>query len=282
MEIEFENVSYTYNYKTPLRKVALRDIDLIFKTGKINCLLGKSGSGKTTLIELINALLEPTKGKITIDEFTLKKGVKIKNINDLRFNIGLIFQFPEEQIFCNTVYKEITFGMRYFNYKKDDLYNRAKQSLAMVGLGEEYLKRDPYTLSRGEMRKVAIASVLAYNPKVLIFDEPTVGLDDIAKTNFIKLLKTLKGKFNKTIILVTHDVDMVYEVADYIYVLQSGEVVIQGDKYKVFNHKLLNEYGIRTPKVLNFIHMAKKLKGIKLMQRDNINDLIKDVYRNVK
>lgn len=282
MEIEFNNVSYTYNYKTPLRKVALRDIDLKFKEGKINTIIGKSGSGKTTLIELINALLEPTKGNITIDDFVLKKGLKIKNINELRFNIGLIFQFPEDQIFCNTVEKEIIFGMKYFNYKKGSTKERAIQALKMVGLDETYLKQDPFTLSRGEMRRVAIASVLAFNPKVLIFDEPTVGLDSIARENFIELIKILKEKFNKTIILVTHDSDLVYQISDYIYVLQSGEIVIEGDKYKVFNHKLINEYGIRTPKILEFIKLVKEKKGIKLIQRDNINDLIKDVYRSVK
>ncbi len=281
MEIEFKNVSYTYNYKTPLRKVALRDIDLKFKTGKINVIMGKSGSGKTTLVELINALLEPTKGKIEIDDFILQRGFKIKNINDLRFNIGLVFQFPEDQIFSKTVKKEIIFGMKYFNYKKGTEEERAIKALQMVGLDESYLERDPFTLSRGEMRRVAIASVLAFNPSVIIFDEPTVGLDSLAKANFMKLIKILKDKYNKTIIIVTHDSDMVFEISDYIYVLQSGEIVVEGDKFKVFNYNLIEEYGIRIPRILDFINRAKK-KGIKLMQRDDIKDLIKDVYRNVK
>lgn len=281
MEIEFKNVSYVYNLNTPLRKLALEEINLKFKEGKINVIMGKSGSGKTTLAQLINALLKPTRGKIEIDDFVIERNLKMKNINDLRVNVGFVFQFPEEQIFNKTVKKEIVFGMKYLNYKKGSEDERAAMALKMVGLDESYLKRDPFTLSGGEMRRVAIASILAFNPKVIVFDEPTVGLDSLAKKNLIRLIKMLKNKYKKTIIIITHDSDMAYEISDYMYILQSGEIVIEGDKYKVFNHKLIQEYGIKLPKIIEFTQKARK-KGIKLMQRDDINDLIKDVYRNVK
>lgn len=281
MEIEFKNVSYVYNLNTPLRKLALEEINLKFKEGKINVIMGKSGSGKTTLAQLINALLKPTRGKIEIDDFVIERNLKMKNINDLRVNVGFVFQFPEEQIFNKTVKKEIVFGMKYLNYKKGSEDERAAMALKMVGLDESYLKRDPFTLSGGEMRRVAIASILAFNPKVIIFDEPTVGLDSLAKKNLIRLIKMLKNKYKKTIIIITHDSDMAYEISDYMYILQSGEIVIEGDKYKTFNHKLIEDYGIKLPRIIEFTQKARK-KGIKLMQRDDINDLIKDVYRNVK
>lgn len=282
MEIKYDNVSYIYNAKTALRKRALTGIDLEIKEGKINGIIGRSGSGKTTLVELLNALIIPTSGSIKVDNFVISKKNKIKNINDLRVNVGLIFQFPEEQFFNLKVEDEIKFGMKYFKIKDSDIKARSIEALKMVGLDEEYLGKDTFKLSSGEMRKVAIASILAFNPELIILDEPTIGLDSISKKQLIYLIRTLKNKYNKTIIIITHDVDLLHQISDYIFVLDSGKLVLEGAKYSVFTNDKLKEYGIDAPRIIQFEKLVQKNKGIKLGYRDDVNDLIKDIYRYAK
>ena len=238
MEIKFNNVYFSYNKNTPIENEVLKNINLDIKEGKISSIIGRSGSGKSTLVEMINALNIPSKGEVKINDFIItNKSKRIKNINDLRVNIGLIFQFPEEQFFNMTVYDEISFGMKYFNYKTKDIEKRVKDSLKMVGLNQNYINRNPFTLSNGEKRKVAIASILAFNPEVIILDEPTIGLDSISKKNLIMLLRNLKTRYKKTIIIVSHDNDLIHKISDYIYVLDNGEIVVEGDKYTVFKEE---------------------------------------------
>ena len=195
MEIKYENVSYVYNPKTALKKVALKDINLVIQDSQINALIGTSGSGKTTLIELLNSLLVPTKGKVIVDKDIIANKGYIKNINQLRRKVGIVFQFPEEQFFNLTVKKEIEFGLLSFNYRTNELDKRVSDALKMVGLDDSYLERDPFKLSNGEQRKVAIASILVFNPKIIVFDEPTIGLDYDSKKNLIKLIRMLKNIF---------------------------------------------------------------------------------------
>lgn len=282
MEIKFRNTSYIYNDKTPLRKVALTNVNLSVKEGLINGIIGKSGSGKTTLIEMINALILPTSGSVLVGRFLLERNKRFVHINRLRFEVGLVFQYPEEQFFCPTVKKEIAFGMKYFSYQLDRQDKRILDALKMVGLDETYLERDPFSLSSGEMRKVAIASVLAFNPKVLILDEPTIGLDSASKNSLIKLLKMLKNRYHKTIIVVTHDTDFLHRIADHIFVMKQGMLVFEGNKYDVFTNPSLEDWGVVAPHIVTFEMMTLQKKGIKLGYRDDINDLIKDVYRYVK
>ncbi|HPF83238.1 MAG TPA: ATP-binding cassette domain-containing protein [Bacilli bacterium] len=284
MEIKFNNVSYAYNNNTPIKVEALKDINLNFIEGKLTSLIGRSGSGKTTIAELCNALLFPQNGKIGIGSYTLtSKGVNKKDVNKLRVNVGLVFQFPEEQFFNMTVKEEISFGMKYFKYKTNKIDTRTSEALKMVGLDDTYLERNPFTLSSGEKRKVAIASILAFNPDVIILDEPTIGLDSESKKNLIQLIRKLKTRLNRTIILISHDMEIVHAISDYIYVLDKGKIVLEGDKYFVFKQEdELKEYGIRVPKIMEFSNKVLKEKGIKIGYRDDINDLIKDIYRYVK
>ena len=284
MEIKFNNVYFSYNKNTPIENEVLKNINLDIKEGKISSIIGRSGSGKSTLVEMINALNIPSKGEVKINDFIITdKSKRIKNINDLRVNIGLIFQFPEEQFFNMTVYDEISFGMKYLNYKTKDIEKRVKDSLKMVGLNQNYINRNPFTLSNGEKRKVAIASVLAFNPEVIILDEPTIGLDSISKKNLIMLLRNLKTRYKKTIIIVSHDNDLIHKISDYIYVLDNGEIVVEGDKYTVFkDEEKLKKYGIRVPNEIEFANLVYKKTGKKIGYRDDINDIIKDVYRNAR
>lgn len=280
MEIKFNDVEF--NYSKNLEKV-LNKINLQFKKGEINGIIGQNGSGKTTLIEMINALNIPTNGFVQVDDFLVEKKNRIKKINDLRKNVGLVFQFPEEQIFNNTVQKELEFSLKTFNYDKERSTQLINEALNMVGLDNTYANRDPFTLSDGEMRKVALASILIYDPKVIILDEPTIGLDNASKKNFIKIIKDLKRKYKKTIIVVSHDVDMMLKLVDYIFVLNNGKIVLEGTKYEVFTEeKKLNDLGISIPKIIEFENLVQREKGIKLGYRDEINDLIKDIFRYAK
>ena len=278
MEIKFNHVSFSYGNND-----VLSDIDVIIPDGKITGIVGKSGSGKTTLIQLINGLLLPTSGSVEVGSFILEAHKKISNINALRFDVGMVFQFPEEQFFHTTVAKEIGFGIEQFNYKKDKKDERISEALKMVGLNDSYLSRDPFSLSNGEKRKIAIASILIFNPKVIIFDEPTIGLDFESKKSFIRLVKLLKKRYNKTIIISSHDTDFLHSLVDNVIVLNQGKIVLTGDKYEVFKQEnRLRKYGVISPKLISFSNKVLEKKKIKIGYRDEMNDLIKDIYRYVK
>ena len=281
MEVKFNDVYYVYNEKTPISKMVLGNINATFKEGTINGIVGKSGSGKTTLIELINALIIPTKGKIEVGSNVISKTRKIKNVNNLRYKIGLVFQIPEEQFFCNTVKEEIEFGMKYFKKSVKSIEKHVSDALLMVGLDDSYLNRNPFTLSSGEMRKVAIASILAFNPKVVILDEPTIGLDNQSKKNLIKIIKLLKNRYKKTVIIVSNDTDLLLQIADHVVLLDKGKIIYDNNKYEVFKQDL-EKYGLKRPKIIEFEQMVLEKKNLKIGYRDDINDLMKDVYRYVK
>ena len=281
MEVKFNHVFYVYNARTPLFKVALNNINVTFKENKITSIIGKSGSGKTTLIELINALIIPTKGNIQVGSRVISKTRKIKNINNLRYKIGLVFQTPEEQFFCKTVKEEIEFGMQYFHKSVKSIEKHVSDALIMMELDDSYLNRNPFTLSSGEMRKVAIASILAFNPKIIILDEPTIGLDNKSKENLIKIIKLLKNRYKKTIIVVSNDTDLLLKISDHVIVLDKGKVVLEGNKYDVFKQDI-EKYSLKRPKITEFEQLVLEKKGIKIGYRDDINDLMKDVYRYVK
>lgn len=283
MEIKYDDVSYIYNAKTPLKKVALKNINLVIQDAKINALIGTSGSGKTTLIELLNSLLVPTTGKVIVDEDIISNKSHVKNINTLRRKVGIVFQFPEEQFFNLTVKKEIEFGLLSFNYRTNEIDKRVSDVLKMVGLDDTYLDRDPFKLSNGEQRKVAIASILVFNPKIIVFDEPTIGLDYESKKNLIKLIRMLKNRYNKTIIIISHDIDFIHSISDYVILLDNGNLILTGNKYDILaNPSALEYYNLPMPKVVEFAYKVFKDKGIKMGYRDDINDLLKDIYRYVK
>ena len=282
MEIEFNNVDFKYKKINYLEKEILKNINIKFIEGKISAIIGKSGSGKTTLVELINNLLLPTSGNIKVGNYLLTDK-RNKDELKLRCDVSLLFQFPEEQFFTNTVKDELETILKLSNYKLNEINKRVTDSIKMVGLNENYLYCSPFKLSRGELRKVALAASLLLNPKVLILDEPTIGLDSKSKKDLIKLIRMLKNRYNKTIIIVSHDMDFIHQIVDYIYVLNDKQIVLEGTKYEVFKEeKKLKEYNIKVPKIIEFENKVKEKKNIKIGYRDDINDLIKDIYRYVK
>lgn len=282
MEIRFDKVSYVYNQKSQQQTKALTDISFTLEKRKINGITGVSGSGKTTMLELINGLLLPTDGIVTIGKAQLKRKTSSKTINSLRSLIGLVFQCPEEQFFNTTVEKEIAFALRKFKYKKDVIKKRVREALLMVGLNDHYLNLNPFNLSNGEKRKIALASVLIFNPKVIVLDEPTAALDYKGKQMLIKNLRLLRDRYHKTIIISSHDIDLLYQIADYLVILDKGNLISAGKKEVIYNLPSIsnNDY-LRKPRIVFFIQKAKKKKGITLGNHIDIKDLIKDVYRNV-
>lgn len=282
MKIKFEDVSYSYLYGTPLQKDALKNVSTKILEGKINGIIGPSGSGKSTMIELINGLKLPTKGIVYVGKHKLRNNIRIIGANKLRFEIGIVFQNPEEQFFLKTVKKEIEFGMKYFGYKTDRIDERVNDALKMVGLNKDILYRNPFTLSGGEKRKVAIASVLAFNPKIIILDEPTNGLDSTGKESLVRLIKMLKEKYDKTVIVVSHDVDTLYRFVDNVIILANGKIIAQGNKYEVFKRTdYLTENGVKVPKIVYFIQKMEKKISKKVKDVDNVIDLIKEINKYV-
>lgn len=268
MGIVLKNVTHMYDEHKKIKSI--NNISMELEDNKIYGIIGKSGSGKTTFLSLIDGIIKPTSGSILIND--------INDIKKIRKEVGFVFQFPEEQFFEVNVKKEIEFAIKNFKISK----NKSVDALKLVGLNDTYLNKSLNELSNGEARLVAIASILIYNPKIILFDEPTIGLDYKNKKKIIKLIKLLKNRYNKTILIVSHDVDLLYELSDYLIILDNGNLIMYGDAASVYKEEsLIKKYKIETPKIIKFESLVKKKKGKKLMHSKTINDLIKEVYRNV-
>lgn len=268
MGIIFKNVSHKYNKYSNVKSID--NFNITIPDNKIYGIIGKSGSGKTTLLNLIDGLIKPISGEVIVNDE--------KDIKKIRGEIGFVFQIPEEQFFEINVKKEIEFALKNFKINK----KKAVDALKLVGLNDTYLNKSLNELSNGEKRMVAIASILIYNPKIILFDEPTIGLDYKNKKKIIRLIKLLKNKYNKTIMVVSHDIDLLYDISDDIIVLDKGTLIMYGDKESVFKENaLIKKYNIDLPKVIKFENLVNEQKNIKLMHTTCINDLIKEVYRNV-
>ena len=234
MDIRFEKVSYVYQPNTPFEQRALYDIDLSIKEGSYTALVGHTGSGKSTLLQHLNALLKPTEGQVKIGDRMITPTTDNKNLKPVRKKVGIVFQFPEAQLFEETVAKDIAFGPKNFGASDEEAFVLAKENLKLVGLDEEYLERSPFELSGGQMRRVAIAGVLAMEPEILVLDEPTAGLDPRGRKEMMEMFLRLHREKNMTIVLFTHLMDDVANFADYVYVLEKGHVVKHGTPQAVF------------------------------------------------
>ena len=226
MSITFEKVSYVYSDGTPFRYAALTDVDLSFTEGKMTAIIGQTGSGKSTLVQHLNALLKPTSGKVTVLDHEIIAGTEPKGLKKLRGKVGLVFQFPEYQLFEETVIKDIAFGPKNFGISEEEALKRAKEALKLVGLDESYEDKSPLELSGGQKRRVAIAGILAMNPDVIVLDEPTAGLDPLGTVSMMKLFKKSNTEHKKTILIVTHDMEQVYSYCDEVVVMENGKVQI--------------------------------------------------------
>lgn len=276
--MEINNLSYSYNSS----KKVLKNINMTIQEGKITGILATRGSSKTTLLKLISGILDIQEGNIKIDDITIDKGNKIENHTNSKINISLIPQNSREKFSNLKIKDELKFIIKYKKLKNIELDKKCSDALKMVGLNDSYLDKKIDELNESEIRKVSIAAGLILNPKILILDEPTIGLDNLSKKNLIILLRKLITRFNKTIIIASNDVEFLHKIVNYLYVLDKGKIVLDGDKYEVFTNDKLLDYGIEPPNVIKFEKLVKEKKNIKLGYRDEINDLIKDIYRNAR
>ncbi|MBM7622465.1 energy-coupling factor transport system ATP-binding protein [Bacillus tianshenii] len=258
MQINIQNLEHRYQAKTPFERVALYDVDMEIADGSYSAVIGHTGSGKSTLLQHLNGLLRPFKGTIQIGNFTLKASEKEKNIKALRKKVGVVFQFPEHQLFEETVERDICFGPINFGVSEEEAKKRARAALKLVGLPEKYLESSPFDLSGGQMRRVAIAGVLAMEPEVLVLDEPTAGLDPRGRKEIMDLFYSLHKEKNLTTILVTHSMEDAAMYADSIYVMHNGTVGMKGTPREIFsNPEEIQRFGLDVPETVLFM---KKLE----------------------
>ena len=233
MGITLENVSFTYQEGTPLSSSALTDVSLTIEDGSYTALVGHTGSGKSTILQLLNGLLVPSRGSVRVFDTVITPTSTNKEIRQIRKQVGLVFQFAENQIFEETVLKDVAFGPQNFGVSEEEAKKIARKKLALVGIDESLFERSPFELSGGQMRRVAIAGILAMEPTVLVLDEPTAGLDPLGRKELMTLFKKLHLA-GMTIVLVTHLMDDVAEYADQVYVMEKGRLVKSGKPSDVF------------------------------------------------
>lgn len=258
MSIKIENLTHIYMPNGPFEKKALDNINLDIKDGEFIALIGHTGSGKSTLIQHMNGLLEATSGKIIIDgEDITAKGV---NLSDVRKKVGLVFQYPEYQLFEETIEKDISYGPRNLGLDEDEIHKRVVKSMEMVGLDyEEYKDKSPFDLSGGQKKRVAIAGVVAMEPKILILDEPTAGLDPKGRDDILAQIKLLHTKYNMTVILVSHSMEDVAKLAEKVIVMNRGSVALQGTPAQVFKEvETLEKIGLGVPQVTYLMRELRK------------------------
>ena len=252
MGIALENVNFTYQEGTPLASTALSDVSLTIEDGSYTALIGHTGSGKSTILQLLNGLLVPSQGSVRVFDTLITSTSKNKDIRQIRKQVGLVFQFAENQIFEETVLKDVAFGPQNFGVSEEDAEQIAREKLALVGIDESLFDRSPFELSGGQMRRVAIAGILAMEPAILVLDEPTAGLDPLGRKELMNLFKKLHQS-GMTIVLVTHLMDDVAEYANQVYVMEKGRLVKFGKPSDVFQDVVfMEEVQLGVPKITAF------------------------------
>ncbi|MBP3448665.1 MAG: energy-coupling factor transporter ATPase [Clostridia bacterium] len=260
MNIAVENLSYIYAPETPFEKVALKDINFTIESGEFVGLIGHSGSGKSTLVQHLNGLVKPTSGTIRIGDRVITG--KNADTKGLCFTVGLVFQYPEQQLFAETIYQDIAFGPSNMGLSQTEIDLRVKTAMELVGLSPELAGKSPFSVSGGQKRRVAIAGVLAMEPKVLILDEPTAGLDPKGRDEILNSIRKIHKQMDMTVILVSHSMEDVAKYCDKLLVLNEGEVILTGTLAEVFHHAdRLSEIGLSVPQVTLAVHKLRE-KGV--------------------
>ena len=265
MQITFQQVEYRYSFNTPFEKLALQDINLSIPTGQFLAVIGHTGSGKSTLLQHLNGLLKPTEGLVQVGEHQIKAKEKAKNLKPVRQKVGIVFQFPEHQLFEETVLKDICYGPMNFGVSEEEAIQRAKDLILKVGLSHDVLQKSPFDLSGGQMRRVAIAGVLAMDPDVIVLDEPTAGLDPRGQREIMDMFYALHKEKGLTTILVTHSMEDAAHYAEEIVIMQKGRLKRKGTPAEIFSQTdELFEMGLDVPDVVRFQYRFEKKTGKKL------------------
>lgn len=263
MGIALKQLSYTYQEGTPFEGAALFDVNIEIPSGSYTALIGHTGSGKSTILQLLNGLLLPSRGEVQMNDMRISSESSQKELKNLRKKVGLVFQFPESQLFAETVVKDVAFGPQNFGVDQESAESIAKEKLCLVGLSEELFERSPFELSGGQMRRVAIAGILAMEPEILVLDEPTAGLDPSGRRELMKLFASLY-QAGMTIVLVSHSMEDVAEYANLVYVLEKGRMVRSGHPRDVFQDvEGLENIQLGVPKVTKFAWRLRQ-KGLSL------------------
>ncbi|MBP5766550.1 MAG: energy-coupling factor transporter ATPase [Clostridia bacterium] len=277
MSLALENVTFTYMPKTPFEKTAINDVSLTVESGEFTAIIGHTGSGKTTLLQHFNGLLQPdkNKGSVYVDGEKITK----KNLRDVRMKVGYVFQYPEHQLFEETVFKDIAFGLKRLKLSDEETRERVLAAAKTVELDEALLERSVFELSGGEKRRVAICGVIVTNPKYLLLDEPASGLDPQGKREIMKLLKSLNER-GITIVFISHSMDDVAENARRVVIVNDGRIGLDGTPYEVFkNRELLTTWGLDVPEVtilfdnfaresgMDIPHVIKVSEGVELVRK---------------
>ncbi|MBU9720193.1 MULTISPECIES: energy-coupling factor transporter ATPase [Bacillaceae] len=280
MEIKANDVTVKYMVGTPFEKVALHKINFTLRPSTYHVFIGKTGSGKSTFIQLLNGLLKPTEGSMLIGEKVVNRKTKMKQLYHLRKEIGMVFQFPEHQLFHDTVLEDVAFGPMNLGVGKVEAEKRAEESLSLVGISPSLYMRSPYELSGGQMRRVAIAGVLAMEPKVLVLDEPTAGLDPVGHIGMMELFNHwFKAKEGRSVILVTHNMEDAARYGEEIHVMYDGERKLVGTPSELFTKETkLNEYGISLPNTLSLLMELQRASGQALItDHFEIDDTVDEI-----
>jgi energy-coupling factor transport system ATP-binding protein len=265
MSIEIENLTHVYMKGTPFEKKALDNINIKIEDGQFVALIGHTGSGKSTLIQHINGLLKPTSGKIIVDDTDIT--LKATKLTDIRKKVGLVFQYPEYQIFEETIQKDIAYGPKNLKLDEEEVMERVKRAMKMVNLDyKTFADKSPFELSGGQKRRVAIAGVVAMEPKVLILDEPTAGLDPKGRDDILGQISKLQKEYKMTIILVSHSMEDVAKIADRILVMNHGKCILDGKPNEIFKEiDTLESIGLAVPEVTYLVRELRK-KGFNISE----------------
>lgn len=264
MVLRTENLNYVYSEKTPFEKAAVKNINISIEENDFIGLIGHTGSGKSTLVQHFNGLMRPSSGTVYFEDKDIFD--KNCNLNELRFKVGLVFQYPEYQLFDETVEKDISFGPRNMGLTENEIKERVDEAAQIVGLKSDLLSKSPFDLSGGEKRRAAIAGVIAMRPKVLILDEPTAGLDPLGRDLILDMLKNYRKEHNTTVILVSHSMEDIARVADKAIVMNKGEVFMYDTVENVFSQgEKLQKIGLNIPQVTK-IFIELKQRGIDVPQ----------------
>ena len=256
--LEVKNLTYTYGGKTPFINDAVSDVNFTIESGEIVGIIGHTGSGKSTLVSHLNGLLKPTDGKVLLEEKDIWENPK--EIRKIRSKVGLVFQYPEYQLFEETVYADIAFGPKNMGLKGQELENRVKEISEIIGIKPEYLEKSPFDLSGGEKRRVAIAGVMAMRPKVIIFDEPTAGLDPKGRQDVIEIIRQYRKVTGATVIIISHSMEDMAYLTDKLLVMSGGKLVMFDKTENVFkNGDALREIGLNVPIVTRVFYELKQL-----------------------
>lgn len=284
MEIRFKNVNFTYQPDTPFENKVLHDINFTIEDGSYTAIVGHTGSGKSTLLQHLNALKVPTTGSVWLGDYEVNASRKQKDLNRIRKEIGVVFQFPEAQLFEETIGQDIAFGPQNFGVSEEEALELAREILPVVGLDESFMDKSPFDLSGGQMRRVAIAGVLVMKPSVLVLDEPTAGLDPKGQLEMMDLFNRLHKEEGITIVLVTHQMEDVAIYADNMIVLDAGRVVDEGSPRSVFrNQKWLQSIQLDVPQTVEFANAVAQKKGWEVEKLPlTLDELADGIIRRLK